>query len=160
MCAILPDADVVGFALGIPYGHMLGHRGLTHSLCFALILAVMVVRIAFPLVARLSRNWWMLSIHFFLVTASHGVLDAMTNGGLGIAFFAPFENSRYFFPWTPLLVSPIGIKGFFTKYSLGVLWSEFVWIWIPLSLIVMGVLFVKWVKRKLENFEGQTGKYF
>jgi hypothetical protein len=25
----------------------------------------------------------------FVVTASHGILDAMTDGGLGIAFFAP-----------------------------------------------------------------------
>jgi len=32
LCSVLPDVDVVGFAVGIPYEHLLGHRGLTHSL--------------------------------------------------------------------------------------------------------------------------------
>ncbi len=31
-CAMLPDADVLGFPLGIPYRSLLGHRGLSHSL--------------------------------------------------------------------------------------------------------------------------------
>jgi len=30
-CSILPDTDVLGFALGIPYAHPLGHRGFFHS---------------------------------------------------------------------------------------------------------------------------------
>src|SRR5688500_7841019 len=37
-CAVVPDADSIGFALGIRYGDMLGHRGLSHSLLFAAIL--------------------------------------------------------------------------------------------------------------------------
>ena len=32
LCSLLPDVDVVGFAVGIPYEHLLGHRRLTHSL--------------------------------------------------------------------------------------------------------------------------------
>ena len=39
-CAVVPDVDVLGFAFGIHYGDMLGHRGLTHSLAFAFVLAV------------------------------------------------------------------------------------------------------------------------
>ena len=35
--------------------------------------------------------------YLFLATASHGVLDAMTNGGLGIAFFSPINNRRFSF---------------------------------------------------------------
>ena len=31
--------------------------------------------------------------YFFLATASHGVLDAMTNGGLGVAFFADAKTA-------------------------------------------------------------------
>ena len=34
-CSIVPDADVLGYAWGIEYSHVLGHRGLMHSLCFA-----------------------------------------------------------------------------------------------------------------------------
>ena len=41
---ILPDLDVIGFSLGIDYGHPLGHRGFTHSLLFALLLAAILDR--------------------------------------------------------------------------------------------------------------------
>src|SRR5580704_16786627 len=39
--SIVPDVDVVGFSLGIQYGDVLGHRGLTHSLAFAVVMATM-----------------------------------------------------------------------------------------------------------------------
>ena len=35
-----------------------------------------------------SWAWWSHVLYFFVVTASHGVLDAMTDGGRGIAFRA------------------------------------------------------------------------
>ena len=40
LCSILPDADVLGFPLGISYQDVLGHRGLSHSLIFALVLSL------------------------------------------------------------------------------------------------------------------------
>src|ERR1700704_5715331 len=46
-CAMLPDVDVVGFAFGIKYRDMLGHRGLTHSLLFALFVSIVVVLLMF-----------------------------------------------------------------------------------------------------------------
>jgi inner membrane protein len=137
-CSILPDADVLGFAAGIPYGHMLGHRGLSHSLAFAVALSAAVVRWGFPGVPPWSQEGRFLLLNFVLVTASHGLLDAMTDGGLGVAFFAPFDNTRYFFPWRPVPVSPIGVAAFFTPYGLQVLLSEFVWIWIPAGLLMLG----------------------
>ena len=144
LCSVLPDVDVVGLALGIPYEHMLGHRGLTHSLTFALVMSLLVVRTGFPSVYLGSWIWWSLVTHFFLVTASHGVLDALTNGGLGIAFFAPFDNSRYFFPWTPLKVSPIGISEFFTTYGVEVLMSELVWVGLPVGVVLIGLTVLRW----------------
>src|SRR5712671_4718758 len=33
--AVLPDADIIGFAFGVDYGDLLGHRGFFHSLLFA-----------------------------------------------------------------------------------------------------------------------------
>jgi inner membrane protein len=122
-CSILPDADVVSFAFSIDYGDLLGHRGLTHSLSFALALGFLVVGLWFRDVQTWTPMWWMLIAHFFLVTASHGMLDAMTDGGLGVAFFAPFDNTRYFFPWRPVMVSPIGIVPFFSRYGFDVLIS-------------------------------------
>ena len=139
LCSILPDADVIGFAFGIEYGDLLGHRGLTHSLSFALFISLVIARVWFPAVTGGTRAWWLLLAYFFLVTASHGMLDAMTDGGLGVAFFAPFDNTRYFLPWRPVKVSPIGIKTFFNSYGLQVLMSEIVWIWIPGALMVLGV---------------------
>ena len=76
-------------------------------------------------------------IFFFLLTASHGILDALTNGGLGIAIFSPFSNERYFFPWTPITVSPIGVAGFLSKRGWLVLKSELLWVWLPASLIAV-----------------------
>jgi inner membrane protein len=72
-----------------------------------------------------------LFLYFFLCTASHGVLDAMTDGGLGVAFFSPFDTTRYFFSARPVLVSPIGISEFFSEYGARVLANEAVWIWLP-----------------------------
>jgi inner membrane protein len=66
--------------------------------------------------------------YLFAATASHGLLDAMTDGGSGVAFFSPFENSRYFFPFTPIRVAPIGITRFFTARGLEVLRSELLWV--------------------------------
>lgn len=146
LCSILPDCDVVGFAVGIPYDHPLGHRGLTHSLAFAVLVGFLVVRIMFPEMETWSRAWWGLQLHYAFVTASHDVLDAMTDGGLGIAFFAPFDNGRYFLPWTPIRVSPIGFISFFTDYGLQVLASELVWVGIPTGLWLIGVTIYRQMK--------------
>ena len=95
VCSVLPDADAIGFKLGVPYGDFWGHRGFTHSLLFAVILASLIT-ILFRDKTGIGRL--PLFTFLFLATASHGVLDAMTNGGLGVAFFSPFNNGRYFLP--------------------------------------------------------------
>lgn len=145
VCAMLPDVDVIGFRFGVRYGDMLGHRGLTHSLLFALLIAMATVALLFrdPKVFSQQRRI-KLVVYFFVVTASHGVLDALTNGGLGVAFFAPFSNTRYFFPWTPIEVSPIGLRFFSSSSAWMVIISEIVWIWIPSALLVT----VAWVVRR------------
>lgn len=63
------------------------------------------------------------------------LLDALTNGGLGVAFFSPLDDSRCFFLWRPLLVSPIGIRAFFSAWGVEVLRSELVWVWIPAATL-------------------------
>lgn len=92
---MFPDIDVVGFAFGIKYGDMLGHRGFTHSLVFALMLGCLVGWLFFRN-EGVKINRVALIIYFTLITASHPLLDAMTNGGLGVALFAPFDGTRYF----------------------------------------------------------------
>ena len=139
-CAVIPDADVLGFAFGIQYGDLLGHRGLSHSLPFALVLAWVITRLAFAETPAGSRTWWWLLSLFFGATASHGVLDAMTTGGLGVAFFSPFDPTRYFFPWRPIRVSPIGVGAFFSARGLRVILSEVVWVGGPCMLLWLGGL--------------------
>jgi inner membrane protein len=152
-CSIVPDIDAVGFALGIPYDHLFGHRGVTHSLVFAFIASVAVLGFAFPEAARYSRKWWLLLWYFFAVTASHPCLDALTNGGLGVAFFAPFDLTRYFFPWRPLLVSPIGMD-FFGSYGVSVLVNEVLWIWTPLIFVVA----MAWWYQQQVRFRTPSGR--
>jgi inner membrane protein len=136
-CSMIPDADVVGFACGIPYGHPFGHRGFFHSPFFGLLLGTVVVFLFFREVRFLSRRWILLALYFSCLTASHGILDAFTNGGLGIALLAPFDHGRYFFPWTPIVVSPIGIRAMFSRWGLRVMVSEATWIWLPSLMLVI-----------------------
>ncbi|WNM61716.1 metal-dependent hydrolase [Candidatus Nitrospira neomarina] len=133
-CCLLPDADVLGLVLGIPYEHILGHRGLTHSIMFAMLVGVVVPRWATPAIAFGTRPYWLIALYFSLVTLSHGLLDALTDGGLGIAFFAPFDSTRYFLPLRPVSVSPIGISAFVSHEGFRVLLSELVWIGIPVGV--------------------------
>jgi inner membrane protein len=127
--AAAPDLDILAFPLGIPYGSVFGHRGFFHSLSCALLVGLIVALLTYPLFAL---PWWQLWIYFFLVTASHGILDGFTNGGLGIAFFSPLDTHRYFLPWQPIEVSPIGMA-FFGRWGLRVLRSELLWVWLPLA---------------------------
>ncbi len=112
--AVLPDLDVVAFDLDIPYEHWLGHRGLTHSLPFALAAGLATAAVLFPEVPRLSARWWGLALLLASACASHGLLDALTDGGLGVGFFVPIDDSRMYLPWRPLPTSPIG-WGFFMR---------------------------------------------
>src|SRR6267154_1903330 len=87
LCSMLPDIDVIGFRFGIHYSDLWGHRGITHSLLFAATVASIVA----VMIGDSAREGWKPGLLLFLITASHGVLDAMTNGGLGVAFFSPFD---------------------------------------------------------------------
>lgn len=129
----LPDADVIGLAFGVPFGSVWGHRGFTHSLTFALVVSGLV---AYLLARRTRLPVSLLWPYFALCLASHGLLDACTNGGPGVAFFAPFSDSRYFFPVRPIAVSPIGAH-FFSARGLEVLWSEWIWLWLPSAVVAM-----------------------
>jgi len=152
VCAMLPDADVVGFSLGVRYGDLIGHRGLSHSIPFAACLATAAALLWSPLLREPTRSlqapirlepdpaneatarWWFL----FACTASHGVLDAATDGGLGVAFLSPFSNERYFWSWRPIRVSPIGLTRFLSGRGIEVITTELAWIWLPCAIVLAG----------------------
>ncbi len=133
-CAVLPDIDAVGLWLGIPYAHPLGHRGLTHSLPFGVALAGAGSLLAPMVGAQPSIAFLVLLIS----AASHGLLDALTNGGLGIAFFSPFSPRRYFLPWRVIEVSPLSLIALLSRRGLCVLVSEIRYVWAPCLMFGLG----------------------
>ena len=138
ICAMLPDADAIGFRFGVAYGSEWGHRGMTHSLLFAIVVGAVAALIVARPPSRL-RAFLSLAV----ATASHPILDMFTSGGMGVALLAPFDDTRFFFPWRPIRVSPIGIRQLLTARFARVLVSEFVWVWLP--SIAIGAL---WLNRK------------
>jgi inner membrane protein len=130
---MLPDLDVLGLLWNIQYGDPFGHRGFTHSLCFALVVGLVAAGLTYR---RFQVKFWDLWGFFFVVTASHGILDAFTNGGYGIAFFWPFDTSRYG-PWGPVQVSDIGFEIPDFRGSRTVR-TELLWMWLP-TLVLVGV---------------------
>ncbi len=131
--AMVPDLDVIGLKLGIAYSNDVGHRGVTHSLLFALVLGLIAGYLAPSLKARPLAA----GLFVFFSCASHGLLDMCTNGGLGIAYFWPFSHERYFMPWQFVEVSPLTADRVLSARGLAVLYSELKWVWLPGLLLVM-----------------------
>jgi len=138
LISMLPDIDVIAFAFGIPYRHPLGHRGITHSLAFAVLSASIALAIVRKSDGASIRAWGFLLV----AAASHPLLDALTNGGRGVALLAPFSNERFFAPFRPIEVSPIGLDAFLSPRGAEVLLSEFIWVWIPTFAVVAVVRLV------------------
>jgi inner membrane protein len=132
LLALLPDCDVVAFKLGIPYGAAFGHRGASHSIVAAVVVGLLVA----PIVARALRTPLVpTAVAAVLAVVSHGLLDMLTDGGLGVAALWPFEGSRHFFPWQPLPVAPIG-RSFLTIVGLKVALTELA-VFSPLALYAL-----------------------
>lgn len=130
-CAIAPDLDALGYWLGVSYGSFWGHRGFTHSIAFAVLVSGMS---AWWMGRSSDRNQVRLWSLYFLATLSHGLLDALTDGGLGVAFFSPIDQSRYFFPVRPLRVSSMSLRDVLGPHGIDVLTSEIRWVWVPCAL--------------------------
>ncbi len=143
LSAVLPDADVIGFVFRVPYGSPWGHRGASHSLLAALLWALLAVAFA----RRLRANRWMVFVAVWISTTSHTLLDAFTNGGKGVALFWPVSDERFFFPFRPILVSPIG-SGFFSERGLRVVGSEICWVGIPSLALAFALIGWRWFVRR------------
>lgn len=141
IAAMLPDADVLAFALHIPYADAFGHRGASHSLLFAGVLAALAAVLAFfgslrPWSAGVCQprlaSTVQAAVFVFVCAASHPLLDAMTSGGLGVALAWPWSEHRFFAPWRPIRVSPFAPQ-FFSARGVATLLSELRWVWLPLA---------------------------
>jgi inner membrane protein len=137
--SLLPDADVVAFRLGIPYAAPFGHRGASHSLAFAVLVAMVATVLARPL--RLSG--WRVAALVFAIVASHPLLDVLTDGGLGCALLFPFSNERFFAPWRPIPVAPIG-RRLLSDRGARVMLTELAW-------FAPFLLYALWPRRRREG---------
>lgn len=151
LISILPDFDVISFKLGVSYGDFFGHRGFFHSIFFSLIASLLITFIFFNKDLASLKEKTKLIVFLFIIGSSHGILDALTSGGLGIALLSPFENSRYFFPITPIEVSPINIKYFLTSRGVKVLKSEILTVWLPLFVVFVTSKLFSLLHRKFKK---------
>lgn len=126
VAAMLPDADTAGLLLRVPVDSLFGHRGITHSLVFAVFVAALAAAGSHSLRASRTRA----SAFVFACAASHPLLDMLTNGGPGVMLAWPLSQERMFAPWRPIEVSPIGM-GFFSLRGLRVVASELAWVVLP-----------------------------
>ncbi len=131
--AMLPDIDVFGRVLDIPFDSIMGHRGVTHSLFFAGATAVGVAYAS----SFLKVNGWLAALFTFICIASHGLLDMATTGGPGIALYWPWSEERLFFPWQFIKVSPLSLDGFLSKRGMDVIMSELAWVWFPCMALML-----------------------
>lgn len=155
VAAVLPDADVVHSALGIPKDHILGHRGISHSLGFSILVGLMAASIG-P-VLRVSR--WRAFLIVGLASLSHPLADMLTDGGRGIALFWPVSDMRIFFPFRPIEVSPISVSRFFDRGAWTILGSEILWLLLPLSFVAISIRLVRHAKcRRPEAIDLPSGR--
>lgn len=134
ICAVAPDLDLIGWPLGVPFEAPLGHRGLTHSIPFAMLIGVAAAGAFLRMLP--SRDRVIAGVALILATATHGVLDALTTySPTGPAFWAPFSNARYRFLWTPLT----GGGGARTSFGL-----EALYVCLPALAVIVAV---EWWRR-------------
>jgi inner membrane protein len=131
---VLPDLDVIGLRLGIPYASAFGHRGASHSLLVAAGLALLAAWRHRDLHAQPATAFGFV----LAAAASHGLLDALTSGGLGVALLWPLSPERLFAPVRPIRVAPLTLRALAARGP-AVLASELRWIWIPATLLALGL---------------------
>ncbi|AXK70957.1 metal-dependent hydrolase [Lysobacter sp. TY2-98] len=132
IASMLPDADTIGALFGIERGTLLAHRGVTHSLAFALVVAGIAVLGSRWLQVRAARA----GLFVLACALSHPLLDLLTNGGPGVMIGWPLSDARVFAPWRPIEVSPIG-AAFLSARGLTVVASELVWVVAPALMVAL-----------------------
>ena len=141
--SVLPDFDVIGFRLGIPYSSELGHRGFSHSLFVAAIVAFFGALFLRRYKIRFSSA----ALFLFVSMASHGLLDTFTTGGKGIGLLWPFSSARFFAPYQVIKVSPISNTRFLSGRGFSVLSSELLWVWLPAAALGLLLFSIRKLRR-------------
>ena len=107
LVAAVPDLDAALFGV-VPYAHFFGHRGFFHSPFFLVLLSFALSSLVLALARGVrAADWLTMFVVFSLAGASHSVLDAMSDAGLGVMLAFPFSRARYFLPWRIFYTPPV-----------------------------------------------------
>lgn len=136
ICGSIPDLDVVTYALEIRANEPLGHRGLFHSLPFALLVALVATAIVCRKLDKRSPAVRSIFVFLLASTAAHGLLDAVTQGEVGVALFAPFSDARLSSPVKLLAACPVGLTEYLGYFGLLSIANELLYAVIPVVLAV------------------------
>lgn len=101
--------------LFLPHGWGGGwvHRGALHSPAVALVAAVVGLLLLWDHGDRAK-----VFLLAFLVAVSHGLLDTLTRGGVGVMLLWPVSLARFESPWEPLPPSPFSAHHRSTRFLL------------------------------------------
>jgi hypothetical protein len=69
-----------------------------------------------------------------IAAASHGLVDLLTHGDVGVAWLSPFTRTRWLSPWRPLPVCPLGLDEYFGRLGAMVLLDELLLLLVPVAI--------------------------
>lgn len=114
------DLDFFGLEAGLS-GTFLGHRAMTHSLTFSVVVGVLLgVSIPKPKHRRIA------SLLCTLALASHAILDAMAQSEPGPELFWPFSSAHVVAFWRPIPAVQF-YQDYFTSAAIPVFIGEALW---------------------------------
>lgn len=134
----MPDVDIGFVWMGARYRGMFGHRGITHSVAFAVAASAALLFFLFrndPPDFRARAGAALL-----LAGLSHGFLDASMASGVGVAVLAPFSATRYHSLFRPIRVTPPTGNPWLDPGGIRVTNSEIAWLWIPSLAVIFAAL--------------------
>jgi len=147
IASILPDIDIIGYAMGYRYPSPFAHRGFTHSLTFALALSLLALAAA----PRMETKRGIAFFAVLLALLSHYFLDAM-GSRLGVPILWPFDEARHALPWPSSISAMLNWWNpprFFSSW-----WAdrfvriELLTVWMPCVLFTLAGFFLRRRARK------------
>lgn len=135
VCSCLPDLDMIGVLFEVRPTDPTGHRGVAHSLVMAALVALFVAIVWFRSLGLWGPRWRRLAWFLFAVTASHGVVDAMTTGEAGVALLSPFDRGRHFLPLALLPSCPVGLTEWLGFWGLLTIANEVFYLLVPVGIV-------------------------
>lgn len=138
LCAVLPDADVIGFRFGISYARRVRAPGVfpfprvcpAHGLCR--------LRSGPAVPARFTPHGIHRRPSGRLKPYPAGRNDQRRTRRSRVL---ALRQTRYFCDWRPIRVSPFGLKGLLSQRGLSVMLSELRWVWAPCLAVIAAALF-------------------